>query len=70
MSMGLRPEQSQRLVAVFALGCLLLTYPLLALFNRGGSVWGVPLLYAYLFGTWAVLIALLAFTVSADAGGS
>jgi len=61
--MGLGVEHSQRLVALFALGCLLLTYPLLALFNVGGTLWGVPLLYAYLFGAWAVLIALMALAV-------
>ena len=62
--MGLRAEQSERLVALFVLGCLLLTYPLLALFNVGGSVFGIPLLYTWLFGAWAALIALMALAVS------
>jgi hypothetical protein len=52
---------AQRLVALFLLGCLLFNFPLLALFNRGGEVFGIPLLYAYLFGTWLVLIGLMAF---------
>lgn len=60
--MSLPADHSQRLVALFALGVLLFGYPLLALFNRGVSVaGGVPLLYAYLFGAWALLIALLAW---------
>ncbi|MCW5633787.1 MAG: hypothetical protein KIT17_10665 [Rubrivivax sp.] len=58
--MGLQPDQSQRLVALFALGVLLLTYPLLAVFNRAEFVLGIPVLYAYLFGAWGGLIALLA----------
>ena len=58
--MGLRADQSQRLVALFVLGALLLTYPLLALFNVGTSVAGIPLLYAYLFGAWGLLVGLLA----------
>jgi len=62
---ALRPDQSERLVALFALGCLLLTYPLLSLFNRSGTVFGIPILYAYLFGAWALLIALAAIAVSA-----
>lgn len=66
--MGLRAEHSERLVAVFALGCLLLTYPLLALFNVGGSVFGIPLLYVYLFAVWALLIALMALAVTRSAG--
>jgi len=57
--MGLRADQSQRLVALFAFGSLLLTFPLLALFNVGASVGGIPLLYAYLFGAWGLLIGLL-----------
>jgi hypothetical protein len=59
--MGLRADQSQRLVALFLFGALLLTYPLLALFNHGGSVLGIPVLYAYLFGAWGLLIGLLAW---------
>lgn len=58
-----RTRQSQRLVALFLLGALLFGYPLLALFDSRASVAGVPLLYAYLFGAWAVLIALMAWVV-------
>jgi hypothetical protein len=39
---------------------LLFNYPILALFNVSGSVFGVPVLYAYIFGAWAGLIALMA----------
>ena len=52
-----------RIIAVFLLGCLFFTYPLIALFNSGGTIFGVPVLYAYVFGAWAVLIALIAFAV-------
>ena len=62
--MGLRAEQSERLVALFVLGSLAFTYPLLALFNRSGTVFGIPLLYAYLFGVWAALIALMALAAT------
>ena len=48
----------QRLVGLFLLGCLLFNYPLLALFNARATVAGIPLLYAYLFTAWALLIAL------------
>lgn len=67
--MSLRAEHADRLVALFVLGCLVLTYPLLALFNRSGMVLGVPLLYVYLFGVWAALIALAAWTVRAGRDG-
>ena len=53
-------RRAPRLVGLFLLGCLLFNYPLLALFNVRASVFGIPLLYAYLFAAWALLIALLA----------
>ena len=53
-------RRGQRLVGLFLLGCLLFNYPMLALFNARGTVLGVPLLYAYLFGAWALLVALVA----------
>jgi hypothetical protein len=53
-----------RLIAVFLLGCLLFNYPLLSLFNLSGSVGGVPLLYAYIFAAWAVVIGLIAGVIA------
>jgi hypothetical protein len=52
--------KSQRFVALCALGLLLFNYPILALFNVSGTVLGVPLLYAYIFIVWTVMIALMA----------
>jgi hypothetical protein len=58
---------AQRLAALFLLGCILFNFPILALFNRSGAVFGVPVLYAWLFGAWAALIALMAWV--AERGG-
>jgi hypothetical protein len=55
-----------RLVALAILGGLLFNYPILALFNRPGTFLGIPLLYAWIFGAWAVLIALMARAVERD----
>jgi hypothetical protein len=52
-----------RLVAVFLLGLLLFNYPLLALFNRTVAAFGIPLLYAYIFVAWALLIGLTALII-------
>ncbi|MCL4184199.1 MAG: hypothetical protein KJ011_12220 [Burkholderiaceae bacterium] len=52
-----------RLGAVFLLGCVLLNFPLLALFNKPGTILGIPLLYAYLFGAWSLLIGLMALII-------
>jgi hypothetical protein len=49
-----------RLVCVFLLGCLLFSYPLMALFNVPARIFGVPVLFAYLFSGWVLLIALVA----------
>ena len=50
----------QRFVALCMLGMLLFNYPVLALFNVPATVFGVPVLYAYIFMAWAALIALMA----------
>lgn len=47
-------------MCVFLLGCLLFSYPLMALFNVPARVFGVPVLFAYLFSGWVLLIALVA----------
>jgi hypothetical protein len=60
----IRPSiKGQRLVALFLLGALFLNYPLLNLFASANRVFGVPVLYAYVFTTWALLIALMAIVV-------
>ncbi len=53
----------QRLVAIFLAGCVLLDYPILSLFSRSRTLGGIPLLYAYVFSTWALLIALMALVI-------
>jgi len=60
----IRPSiKGQRLVALFLLGSLLLNYPLLDLFAGGSTVLGIPVLYAFIFTVWAVLIAMMALVV-------
>ena len=56
-------RRAPRLVALCMLGCLLFNYPILALFNVHGTLLGIPVLYAYIFFVWALLIALMAFAV-------
>jgi len=55
--------KGQRLVALFLLGCLLLNYPLFSLFAGAARIFGVPLLYVYVFFAWALLIALMAIVI-------
>jgi hypothetical protein len=55
--------KGQRLAALFPIGTLLLNYPLLDLVAKPVLVAGIPLIYAYLFFVWALLIALMAIAV-------
>ncbi len=55
--------KGQRLIALFILGCLLFNYPILSLFNVAAEAFGVPVLYAYIFAAWALLVALMAYVV-------
>jgi hypothetical protein len=53
-----RARTGPAFVALFVLGCLLFNYPMLELFERPVLVLGVPLIYAYLFAAWALVITL------------
>ena len=51
--------KARRLVGLFLLGAVLFNYPILSLVNRDSLLFGIPVLYLYLFGVWAVLILLI-----------
>lgn len=56
-----RDEQvGLRLRVVAVLGFVLIVPPFLARFDRVGQVFGVPVLAAYLFLVWAIVIGLVA----------
>jgi hypothetical protein len=55
----------QRLVALCLTGLLLLFSPVVGLFERPVAWLGVPLLYLYLFGVWAAMIAVSAWILAA-----
>ena len=60
-------SKGQRFVALWMLGMVLFNYPILTLFNVPGALFGIPVLYVYLFIAWAALIALMAYL--AESGG-
>jgi len=55
--------RAHRIVCLFLLAFLLFNYPMLALFNVSQTVLGVPVLYAYVFAAWALVIALAAAVI-------
>ena len=65
--MGEVPEgderRSARLVAVAALAAVLFGWPFLVVFDQPVRLLGVPLLWAWLLGAWAAVIALVALVV-------
>ena len=54
---------SQRLVALFAGGWVLFNFPLLGLWDRDATVWGIPAFPSALFLLWLALIVALAWLV-------
>ncbi len=57
--------RGQRLLALFFVGCLFFNYPLLLIFSREGLIFGIPILYVYVFVSWAALIGLTAIVIEA-----
>jgi hypothetical protein len=53
-------KRNERLVALVLAGALALNYPLLSVFSDERLLFGIPVLYLYLFATWAVFIAIAA----------
>lgn len=49
---------SRRLAALFIAGLVTLFPPLLGVFNRPGSLLGIPILPLYLFTAWTALVLL------------
>lgn len=58
-----RDFTGQRLTALAVLGGLLFTPPLLWLVDHPGRLLGIPVLFLWLFGVWALLILLMALVV-------
>ena len=60
LSRGALLERRWRDLAILApvLGILLLVSPIVTIFNVGGRVFGVPVVFVFLYGVWLGLIVL------------
>jgi hypothetical protein len=56
-----RTKRNERSIAVFLVGLLAFSVPILEVFSAKGSLFGVPLLLIYCFSAWLILIFLIAF---------
>jgi hypothetical protein len=54
-------RRRDRLIGLFILALVLLNPPILWLFGRGSTLFGLPLLYVYLLAAWLVVIAAVAW---------
>ena len=57
------PRVGEGAATATLLGIVLLNRPLVDLFDHGATVAGIPVSVAYIFGAWAALIGLLAWTM-------
>ena len=51
---------NKRLVALFLIGCVFFNFPILSLVNLKILIFGLPLMYVYIFGIWCLLISFTA----------
>ena len=61
-----KPSRGERVIALFLFGLVAFNPPLMRVFGVPEFVFGVPLLFAYLFLCWGLLIGLLAWQVECD----
>jgi len=62
--------RAQRFTYLFIVGVLAFNYPLLSLFDVPRRIFGVPLLYVYIFVVWALLIVLVGVTAKSRPSGT
>ncbi|MDH4232360.1 MAG: hypothetical protein OEW04_10075 [Nitrospirota bacterium] len=63
-------RQKERLIALLIAGVLALSFPQLSLFIRFSLLFGIPLLYFYLFSVWALIIVASFLIVRSRRAGS
>ena len=60
-------RRKERLVVLPLVGVIALNYPLLSLFSRVKLLFGVPVLYLYLFAVWLLFILCVAVILAEPA---
>ena len=56
-------DKSAKLIILFLVAVMLLNYPLMSIFDRRQFQFGIPLIYCYLFGVWALLVLFIGLAV-------
>ena len=56
-------RQNERLISMLVVGIIALNFPILSLFNKAKLIFGIPILYLYIFFIWLLLICCLALVL-------
>lgn len=56
-------RQTERLIVILIIGLIFLNFPLMSLFSKVKLLFGIPVLYLYLFTFWVVFILCLALVL-------
>jgi hypothetical protein len=51
--------KEQKLIIISILFLILFNFPMLSIFNNGGSINGIPTLYMYVFFVWILFIGII-----------
>ena len=57
-------RSNERLLALVIIGAIALNYPFISLFSVASTLFGIPVLYLYLFLVWGGFIFLAALIVT------
>lgn len=60
-------RQNERLVVILIIGVIALNYPLIFLFSKVRLLFGIPILYLYIFTIWSLLIVCIALILEKPA---
>lgn len=61
--------KGRRLFFISALFMVLLNFPVMSIFNTGGTVGGMPVLYLYITLVWLVCIIAIGFFINHQSAG-
>ena len=56
-------DRSAKMVGIFFLSLLVFNFPLLGLFGKGQPLFGIPILFSYIFIVWLGIITLIFLNV-------
>lgn len=56
-------RKGRQLMALLLLSALLFNYPMLSIFSINGMIFGIPILYVYIFISWLAIIGLTAAAI-------